>query len=506
MSWHLGRLRAAGLVETRRQRPRDRLHAFAPEAFDEFAARERAILGVARAEPMTISLESRDRISRSSSRSRSAMGRLGLTPNALTLIGFVIAGVGAVWPRAQAWLVGGILVFVGGVFDMFDGALARATGKVSKLGAFMDSVFDRWGEGVVYIGIVVGRAVAGSTSAGPILAAAGAWARRSWSATPGPSPRASASRPAPAWPPSGSRRARSDVILTLGLIVSARALVLPGRRRHRRSSASQLAALGLIALGAAITVIQRILHVRSQAKSADTHHRPRHGARRPREQERQERQERRDAAQHLGRRRPPRSDGKIRVAIVGVGNCASSLVQGRYYYENAKDDDFVPGLMHVNLGGYHVRDIEFVAAFDIDKNKVGKDLSEAIYTKPNNTYVFQQVAAHRRHGRARHDPRRPRQVPQPDHREGARPHGRHRRHPQGARGRRDGLATCRSAARRPPSGTSSRRSRPASASSTPSRCSSAASRTGSAASPRRACRSSATTSRARSARRSPTAC
>ena len=90
-------------------------------------------------------------------------------------------------------------------------------------------------------------------------------------------------------------------------------------------------------------------------------------------------------------REPKRKDGKVRVAIVGVGNCASSLVQGRYYYENAKDDEFVPGLMHVNLGGYHVRDIEFVAAFDVDKNKVGKDLSEAIYTKPNNTYVFQQV-------------------------------------------------------------------------------------------------------------------
>ena len=86
-----------------------------------------------------------------------------------------------------------------------------------------------------------------------------------------------------------------------------------------------------------------------------------------------------------------RGDGKIRVAIVGVGNCASSLVQGRYYYENAADDQFVPGLMHVNLGGYHVRDIELVAAFDIDKNKVGKDLSEAIYTKPNNTFVFQKV-------------------------------------------------------------------------------------------------------------------
>ncbi|HSW41634.1 MAG TPA: hypothetical protein VLM76_03910, partial [Patescibacteria group bacterium] len=71
-----------------------------------------------------------------------------------------------------------------------------------------------------------------------------------------------------------------------------------------------------------------------------------------------------------------RRDGKIRVAIVGVGNCASSLIQGRYYYENAKEGDFVPGLMHVNLGGYHVRDIEFVAAFDINKVKVGKDLSE----------------------------------------------------------------------------------------------------------------------------------
>jgi myo-inositol-1-phosphate synthase len=85
------------------------------------------------------------------------------------------------------------------------------------------------------------------------------------------------------------------------------------------------------------------------------------------------------------------SDHKIRVAIVGVGNCASSLVQGRYYYENASEDDFIPGIMHENLGGYHIRDVEFVAAFDIDKNKVGKDLSEAIYTKPNNTYVFCKV-------------------------------------------------------------------------------------------------------------------
>jgi myo-inositol-1-phosphate synthase len=82
---------------------------------------------------------------------------------------------------------------------------------------------------------------------------------------------------------------------------------------------------------------------------------------------------------------------KIRVAIIGVGNCASSLVQGIEYYKNAKETDFVPGVMHVNLGGYHIRDVEFAAAIDIDKNKVGKDLSEAIFTWPNNTTKFSDV-------------------------------------------------------------------------------------------------------------------
>jgi myo-inositol-1-phosphate synthase len=82
---------------------------------------------------------------------------------------------------------------------------------------------------------------------------------------------------------------------------------------------------------------------------------------------------------------------KLRVAIIGVGNCASSFVQGVHYYKNARDDEFVPGLMHVNLGGYHISDIEFSAAIDIDKNKVGKDLGEAIYTKPNNTFKFCDV-------------------------------------------------------------------------------------------------------------------
>jgi myo-inositol-1-phosphate synthase len=85
-------------------------------------------------------------------------------------------------------------------------------------------------------------------------------------------------------------------------------------------------------------------------------------------------------------------DGKVRVAIVGVGNCANAFVQGVTYYRDADPAERVPGLMHVDLGGYHVRDIEFVAAFDIDAEKVGKDLSEAIWSPPNDTIKFAEVA------------------------------------------------------------------------------------------------------------------
>lgn len=82
---------------------------------------------------------------------------------------------------------------------------------------------------------------------------------------------------------------------------------------------------------------------------------------------------------------------KIRVAVIGVGNCASALIQGVHYYRNAKDDEFVPGVMHVNFGGYHLRDIQVVAAFDVNSNKVGKDVADAIYAAPNNTTVFAKV-------------------------------------------------------------------------------------------------------------------
>jgi myo-inositol-1-phosphate synthase len=86
-----------------------------------------------------------------------------------------------------------------------------------------------------------------------------------------------------------------------------------------------------------------------------------------------------------------RRDDKVRVAIVGVGNCANSFIQGVQYYKDADPADQVPGLMHVDLGGYHVKDIEFVAAFDIDQEKVGKDLSEAIWSGQNDTIKFAEV-------------------------------------------------------------------------------------------------------------------
>jgi myo-inositol-1-phosphate synthase len=86
-----------------------------------------------------------------------------------------------------------------------------------------------------------------------------------------------------------------------------------------------------------------------------------------------------------------RATDKIRVAIIGVGNCANSLLQGIEYYKDAADDQFVPGLMHVNLGGYHISDIQVVAAFDVVKGKVGVDLAEAMWAHPNNTIKFADV-------------------------------------------------------------------------------------------------------------------
>ena len=225
---------------------------------------------------MTISNDSRTRIKKVFEPIALGMGRLGLTPDWLTLIGFAITGVGAVLLTKQLWLAGGLVIFLGGAFDMFDGTLARATGKVSRLGAFMDSVFDRAGEVVVYLGLIVGLQDLGILNGTPLAAAAmGSALLVSYT------------------------RAKSDglgfstgsgmaaigimprevrlIILSVGLIAGGILGTEPflvegsngaGGAAFPVGAYTIFLALGIITIGATITVIQRILHVRSQAKSA----------------------------------------------------------------------------------------------------------------------------------------------------------------------------------------------------------------------------------------------
>jgi phosphatidylglycerophosphate synthase len=214
---------------------------------------------------VTISNDSRTRIKKVFEPIALGMGRLGLTPDGLTIIGFGITVVGAALLAAQL----GLVVFIGGVFDMFDGTLARATGKVSPLGAFMDSVFDRWGEAVVYLGIVWGAVLAGPSSSetGPIgsdivivLAAAALGAAFMVSYTRSKSEGLGFTAGTGMAAIGVMPREIRLVVLSLGLIITG-----------LTSSFLALAiALAIIAIGSVITVIQRILHVRHQAKSTPT--------------------------------------------------------------------------------------------------------------------------------------------------------------------------------------------------------------------------------------------
>jgi phosphatidylinositol phosphate synthase len=211
---------------------------------------------------MTMSNETRGRVKGAFEPLALAMGRAGLTPNGLTLIGFGITVVGAGLLGAQAWLAGGIVMFAGGVFDMFDGTLARATGAVSKLGAFMDSVFDRWGEAVVYLGIAVGASQGGlPLGASLATAAMGAAFMVSYARakaeglgfTAGTGMAEVGLMP---------REVRL-VVLAIGIVVAA---VLGLGRQDLSGGALVLeAALAIIALLATVTVVQRILVVRRQA-------------------------------------------------------------------------------------------------------------------------------------------------------------------------------------------------------------------------------------------------
>ncbi len=207
---------------------------------------------------MSLSNESRGRIKKIFEPIALGMGRLGLTPNGLTLIGFGITVVGAILLGFQQWLIGGIVVFLGGVFDMFDGTLARATGKVGPLGAFMDSVFDRWGEAIVYLGIAWGGVLAGSDPVA-ILATAAMGAAFMVSYTRAKSEGLGFT--------AGTGMAAIGVMpREIRLVILSLGLILAGATGNLTILGG---ALGIIAVGATITVIQRIVHVRNQAVAND---------------------------------------------------------------------------------------------------------------------------------------------------------------------------------------------------------------------------------------------
>jgi phosphatidylglycerophosphate synthase len=207
-------------------------------------------------------------------------GRLGLTPNHLTLVGFGIALLAAAVAAGQQWLLAGVLVLFGGAFDLLDGALARATGRVSRFGAFMDSVFDRWGEGVIYVGIAYG-CVAGGFAEGAILAAAALASAVMVSYVRAKSEGLGFTSGSGMASVGLAPREVRIVILTAGLVLAGLgggvapvdASDLCGRLSTGCTSSSPQFgaaglgfALGLIAFLATITTIQRILHVVSQSE------------------------------------------------------------------------------------------------------------------------------------------------------------------------------------------------------------------------------------------------
>jgi len=220
---------------------------------------------------MTISNDTRNRVKKVGEPIALFFGRLGLTPDGLTLIGFGITTGGAILLGLELWVVGGLVVFVGGVFDMFDGTLARATGRVSRLGAFMDSVFDRWGEALVYVGLVAGLAAAG-WEYGPFLAAAAmasaflvSYARAK---SEGLGFSAGTGMAAVGVMPREVRL----FILCGGLVLGGLLGTAPAAGADASAIPTGIlviyAALAVIAIGATITVVQRVLHTRAQARAA----------------------------------------------------------------------------------------------------------------------------------------------------------------------------------------------------------------------------------------------
>lgn len=203
-----------------------------------------------------VSPATRDRVRGFATPVATALGRLGLTPNALTLIGFVGTCAAAYAGAQQWWLAAGILVLAFGIFDLFDGTLARATGRVSRFGAFLDSTFDRAGEAIVYIGIAAGCIAAGF-QLGAVLAASAMAAAFMVSYTRAKSESLGFTSGTGMAAIGLAPREVRLALLTIGLIVA-------GAIESGGDTALALT-LSLITILATITSIQRILHVRAQA-------------------------------------------------------------------------------------------------------------------------------------------------------------------------------------------------------------------------------------------------
>ena len=203
------------------------------------------------------------------------LGRLGLSPNGLTLLGFAITLVAAALAGAQLWLAAGIVGLLGGVFDLFDGSLARATGRVSRIGAFLDSVFDRWGEAVMYLGIVIGSVRAGFGQ-GAALAAFAMGSAFLVSYTRAKAEGLGFTRGTGMAEVGLAPREVRLIILALGLVVSGLAggveTAVGGGRPGYGLTDGQLwltLALGAIGILSTITTIQRIIHVMGQTVDTD---------------------------------------------------------------------------------------------------------------------------------------------------------------------------------------------------------------------------------------------
>ena len=282
------------------------------------------------------------------------MGRfrsLPFTPNQLTVAGLSLNAVAGVLIYEQHFVWATVAFVAGSILDILDGALARSHGKLTQFGSFLDSTTDRISEG-----LVLGAIALVLSEQGHVVALASVFVALVGSFLV------------------SYTRAKAEA---LGLVRRGRADG-PGRADRARGGGAavrrpRVAALCDVPAGGA----DRIHGL--PAGQPCTQATRRGGLAMA------------ETASTNGSNGHKKSSGKVRVAIVGVGNCASALVQGVHYYRDAKPDEFVPGLMHVDLGGYHISDIEFSAAFDVDADKVGRDLGEAIGRGQNNTVRFCEV-------------------------------------------------------------------------------------------------------------------